>query len=221
MADNTGVIRRNRAVCSVFKNVPEVCGVFIIHRFSARIELRFYLPVPIAGTVGQAKRVGHHHGISLQAQRIRLVVIKMRIGLYAPFTADLAVRARVREYRDAEILHRLLRRNVLPDGKRIFGHTAAAVGNAVILTLDDTVGRLVTGCALEPLHPREFHFTEYRLLVERRYLRHDDQRCQGPVGAVFPQLLVIRLHGTARQYYYLSLKGKGGNVNTAPLLVTL
>ena len=145
----------------------------------------------------------------------------MRIGLHAPFTADLAVRARVREYRDTEILHRLLRRNVLPDGKRIFGHTAAAVGNAVILTLDDAVGRLVTGCALEPLHPREFHFTEYRLLIERRYLRYDDQRCQGPVGAVFPQFLVVGLHGTARQYYYLSLKGKGGNVNTAPLLVTL
>ena len=127
MADDAGVIRRNRAVCSVFKNVPEVCGVFIIHGFSARIELRFYLPVPIAGTVGQAKRVGHHHGIPLQAQRIRLVVIKVRIGLHAPFTADLAVRTRVREYRDAEILHRLLRRRVLPDGKRVFGHTAAAV----------------------------------------------------------------------------------------------
>ena len=145
----------------------------------------------------------------------------MRIGLHAPFTADLAVRTRVREYRDAEILHRLLRRRVLPDGKRIFGHTTAAVGNAVILTLDDAVGRLVTGRTFEPLHPREFHFTEYRLLVECRYLRHDDQRCQGPVGAVFPQFLVIRLHGTARQYYYLSLKGKGVNVNTAPLLVTL
>ena len=84
------------------------------HRFSACIELRFYLPVPIAGTVGQAKRVGHHHGIPLQTQRIRLVVIKVRIGLHAPFTADLAVRTRVREYRDAEILHRLLRRRVLP-----------------------------------------------------------------------------------------------------------